>query len=143
MRKEDLTTGNLLCEVIGIVCVLIYAGLQIYCGILYGAAAMTILVNVLMMFLVYIGLTMLAFYPEKVNRLEPEICVGKVRQYTIHMVLYIKLVFTLSLLFTSVCDVIGREVDGAYSLISVGFMILLAVGYEIKIFQILKKMSDE
>lgn len=141
VKKEDLTIANAVCEAVGIVSTLIYAGLQIYCGILYGVDIMTIITNIVMVVLVYAGLVMLALYPEKVNRLEPEICTGKVRQLTIHMLLYVKLVFVLSLLFTSVCDVIGRDLDGAYSLISVGFMVMIAVLYEIKIFQILRKES--
>jgi len=53
------------------------------------------------------------------------------------------LVFVLSLVFTSVCDVMGADVDGAYSLIIVGLMIGIAVFYEIKIFKILRSMRDE
>ena len=44
----------------------------------------------------------------------------------------------MSLLFTSICDVMGKQVDGAYSLITAGLMIVIAVLYEIKIFQLLK-----
>ncbi len=138
MKKEDLTAADMICEAIGIVSALIYMGLQIYCGILYGAGISTIITNIVMVFLVYAGLTILSGCPEKVNRLEPEVCTGKVRRLTIHMLLYVKLVFVLSLLFTSVCDVIGMEVDGGYSLISTGLMVIIAAGYEIKIFQTLK-----
>lgn len=143
MRKEDLTVLNAICEAVGIVSTLIYIGLQIYCGILYGAGVVTIFMNVAMVLLVYVGLTLLAVYPERVNGLEPEVCTGKIRSYTIHMVLYIKLVFVFSLVFTSFCDVMGAEVDGAYSLITVGLMILIAVLYEIKIFQILRDMRNK
>lgn len=138
MRREDLTTGNALCEAVGIVCILIYIGLQVYCGLLYGAGAVAILLNVIMVALVYAGLTLLAFYPERVNGLDAQICTGKVRKLTIHMVLYMKLIFVMSLLFTSICDVMGKQVDGAYSLITAGLMIVIAVLYEIKIFQLLK-----
>lgn len=142
MRKEDLTIGNVICEAVGIVSTLIYVGLQIYCGLLYGAQPMTIITNVVMVLLVYAGLVLLTVYPEKVNRLEPEVCTGKVRQLTIHMLLYVKLVFVISLLFTSICDVMGRDVDGGYSLISVGLIVLISVLYEIKIFQILKNRNE-
>ena len=138
MKKEDLTAADMVCEAIGAVSAFFYIGLQIYCGILYGAGGFTILTNVAMVLLVYAGLTILSGCPEKVNRLEPEICRGRVRRLTIHMLLYVKLVFILSLLFTSVCDVIGTEVDGGYSLISTGLIVLIAIGYEIKIFQTLK-----
>ena len=109
-----------------------------YCGLLYGAGAVAILLNVIMVALVYAGLTLLAFYPERVNGLDAQICTGKVRKLTIHMVLYMKLIFDMSLLFTSICDVMGKQVDGAYSLITAGLMIVIAVLYEIKIFQLLK-----
>jgi len=46
------------------------------------------------------------------------------------------------LLFTSICDVMGRDVDGGYSLISVGLIVLISVLYEIKIFQILKNRNE-
>ena len=141
MKKEDLTTSNAICEAVGIVSTIIYIGLQIYCGILYRVPVLNIISNILMVVLVYAGLVMLTIYPEKVNRLEPEICTGKIRQLTIHMLLYVKLVFIMSLLFTSICDVIGKDVDGAYSLISTGLIIIISVGYEIKIFQIIKDMK--
>lgn len=141
MRKEDLNVGNVICEAVGIVATLVYVGLQIYCGVLYNVDVMTIFMNIVMLLLVYVGMTMLECYPEKVNRLDVEICVGDVRRLTIQMVLNIKLIFVVSLLFAAICDVMGREVDGAYSLISVGLMILLAVLYEVKIFKILKNMN--
>lgn len=142
MHKEDLTVGNTICESVGIVGALLYMGLQIYCGVLYAAGAVTIFFNVAMLLLVYLGLTLLAIYPERVNGLDAAVCTGKIRKYTIHMVLYIKLIFVFSLLFTSVCDVMGADVDGAYSLITVGLMILTAVLYEIKIIQLLRDRRD-
>ena len=143
MRKEDFTVLNAVCEAVGIISTLLYIGLQIYCGILYGAGVFTIFTNVAMVILVYMGLTMLAFYPERVNGLDLEVCIGKIRSFTIHMVLFIKLVFVFSLVFTSICDMMGADVDGAYSLIIVGVMIAIAVFYEVKIFQILRNMRDK
>jgi len=143
MRREDLSIGNAICEAVGIVMVLLYAGLQIYCGILYRIPVINIATNIIMVLLVYVGMVLLVFYPEKVNRLEPEVCTGEIRRLTIHMLLYVKLIFVASLLFASVCDVMGKDVDGAYSLISVGLMLITAIGYEIKIFQILKRMNED
>lgn len=143
MRKEDFTVLNAVCEAVGIVSTLLYSGLQIYCGILYGAGVFTIFTNVIMVLLVYVGLTLLAFYPERVNNLDVSVCTGKIRKYTIHMVLFIKLVFVFSLVFTSICDVMGADIDGAYSLLIAGAMIAIAVIYEIKIFKILRNMRDE
>ena len=142
MRKEDFTVLNAICEAVGIISTLLYIGLQIYCGVLYGAGVFTIFTNVAMVLLVYVGLTLLAFYPERVNGLDVEVCTGKIRSYTIQMVLFIKLVFVFSLVFTSICDVMGADVDGAYSLIIVGVMIAIAAFYEIKILKILRNMRD-
>ncbi len=74
-------------------------GLQVYYGIVYGAGAVRIVMNVLILILVYMGLTVLAIYPERVNGLPREVCTGAIRKYTIRMVELIKLVFVLSLLF--------------------------------------------
>ena len=143
MRKEDLTVANAICEAIGVVSTLIYIGLQIYCGVLYSGGMMMMFLNIVMVLLAYTGLTLLAIYPERVNGLEPWVCTGDIRRYTIHMVLYIKLIFVLSLDFTSVCDVLGADVDGAYSLITSGLIILIAVLYEVKILKILRDMRDK
>ena len=139
MKREDFTVANALCEAVGIVLALIYMGLQVYCGILYGAGVTSILLNVVMLLLVYAGLTLLACYPERVNNLSPQVCSGKVRKLTIHMVLYMKLVFVGSLVFTSICDIVGKRVDGAYSLLTAGGMILIAVLYEVKIIRFIKE----
>ena len=69
-----------------------------------------IVMNVLILILVYMGLTVLAIYPERVNGLSREVCTGAIRRYTIRMVELIKLVFVLSLLFTSICDALGYRV---------------------------------
>ncbi len=139
MKREDMTSANAVCEAIGIVSSLLYIGLQIYCGILYETDMITIIMNIVMVVLVYVGITLLSVSPEKVNRLDPEVCTGKVRRLTIQMLLYVKLVFILSLLIPSVCDVLGVAVDSAYSLISTGLMIAIAVGYELKILKLLKE----
>lgn len=56
---------------------------------------------------------------ERVNNLPKEICSGKIRKYTIHMVRAVKLIFVLSLLFTSICDVAGVQINKGYSLVTV------------------------
>ena len=85
------------------------------------------------------GLTVLAIYPERVNGLPREVCTGAIRKYTIRMV--IKLVFVLSLLFTSICDALGYRVDAAYSLIVMGLILVVAVVFEVKIIKILRKLK--
>ena len=73
------------------------------------------------------------YYPERVNGLSREVCTGAIRRYTIRMVELIKLVFVLSLLFTSICDALGYRVDAAYSLIVMGLILVVAVVFEVKI----------
>ena len=124
MKKEDMTTAGLLAEAIGIVAGLVYIGMQIYYGISYGVAAKNIILNVVMLLLVYAGLTLLARYPEKVNSLPKEKCSGMVRRDTLRMLAGVKLIFVLSLLGTSICDVMGIEISSWYSVV----VVLLIVG---------------
>ncbi len=139
MKKNRLSTEELVFEIISAVAALFYMVLQVYYGIVYGAGAMRILMNVLILILVYTGLTMLIRYPERVNGLPREVCTGDIRKYTIRMVELIKLVFVLSLLFTSICDALGYRIDAAYSLIVMAFILVIAAVFEVKIIKILRE----
>lgn len=139
LKKEDLTAAGALLEAVGIVAAVSYLGLQIYYGILYGISVTTILLNAAILILVYAGLTLLAWYPERVNQLPPEVCTGKIRTYTIHMVRAAKLIFVLSLLFTSICDVLGIEVYRGYSLLTVALIVAVNIWYEWKIIKLLRQ----
>lgn len=139
MKKNRLSTEELVFEIISAVAALFYMVLQVYYGIVYGSGAMRILMNVLILILVYTGLTMLIRYPERVNGLPREVCTGDIRKYTIRMVELIKLVFVLSLLFTSICDALGYRIDAAYSLIVMAFILMIAVVFEVKIIKILRE----
>ena len=139
MKKNHLSTETLVFEIISAIAALFYMGLQVYYGIVYGAGAVRIVMNVLILILVYMGLTVLAIYPERVNGLSREVCA--IRKYTIRMVELIKLVFVLSLLFTSICDALGYRVDAAYSLIVMGLILVVAVVFEVKIIKILRKLK--
>ena len=141
MKKNHLSTETLVFEIISAIVALFYMGLQVYYGIVYGAGAVRIVMNVLILILVYMGLTVLAVYPERVNGLSREVCTGAIRRYTIRMVELIKLVFVLSLLFTSICDALGYRVDAAYSLIVMGIILVIAVVFEVKIIKILRKLK--
>ncbi len=139
MKKNRLSTEELVFEIISAVAALFYMVLQVYYGIVYGAGAMRILMNVLILILVYTGLAMLIRYPELVNGLPREVCTEDIRKYTIRMVELIKLVFVLSLLFTSICDALGYRIDAAYSLIVMAFILMIAVVFEVKIIKILRE----
>jgi len=71
-----MTTVDFLLEAVGIVAALVYLGLQIYYGIVYGVSFTGIILNAAILILVYVGLTLLARYPERVNNLPKEICSG-------------------------------------------------------------------
>ena len=58
--------------------------------------------------LIYVGLSRVSCQPEKINRLPKEVCVGKVRKYSIRMIRPVKLVFIIGLMVPCVGDVIGR-----------------------------------
>ena len=74
MKKNHLSTETLVFEIISAIAALFYMGLQVYYGIVYGAGAVRIAMNVLILILVYMGLTVLAIYPERVNGLPREVC---------------------------------------------------------------------
>ena len=139
MRKEEVTIIDLLLEAVGIVSGLVYMGLQIYYSMIYGVNPVTIVMNGAVLILVYIGLTLLSVYPEKVNGLTREACSGLVRKYTIHMVRLVKLIFVLGLLFTSCCDILGHQLNSGYSMIVVILVVVTVVYYEGKIIHILRK----
>ena len=132
MKKNEMTWQVMLIEAVGIVSAIAYLGLQIYYGIAFH-------VNPVNLILVYVGLALLAVYPERVNGLTREVCSGKIRQYTLRMVRMVKLVFVEGLLFTSVCDALGKELKQGYSLIIVVLIAAIAVYYEGRIIHILKQ----
>lgn len=138
MKKEDLTVGALLAEAIGIILGIVYIGLQIYYGISYKVVPYKWICNIAGVFLIYLLLTIMSCQPEKINRLPKEVCVGDVRKYSIRMVRLIKLVFIIGLMVPCVGDVIGVELKDAYSLIVIAAILVIAVGYEYKIIQILR-----
>lgn len=139
MKKKENHLAGVLCEAVCLVSAALYIGLQLYYGFAYGVNASAIFMNITAMLLVYAGLTLLTVYPEKVNALSKEICTGKIRIYTIRMLHICKLIFVGGVLFTSICDVLGNQINTGYSLIVVVLIVLTAVFYEIKIIQILRK----
>lgn len=139
MKKDDMTIIDLLAEAVGIVTALVYLGLQIYYAVIYGVDLFQVLMNAVILVLVYVGLTMLQVYPEKVNGLTREVCSGKIRVYSIYMVRAAKLIFVISLLFTTICDVMGHELKPVYSLMVVALIIVTALYYEYRIIKLLKE----
>ncbi len=139
MKKNEMTWQAMLTEAVSLVSAVIYLGLQIYYGISYGVSAINIIMNVVVMLLVYAGLTMLGIYPERVNGLTKEACSGDVRKYTIRMVRIAKLIFVAGLLFTSICDVMGKELPAGYTVGVIFLMVAVALYYEYRIIRILRE----
>lgn len=140
MKKEDMNTAELFLEAICIVAVLIYGGLQFYYGIIYGVAvwSIQILMKLAVILLTYAGLSLLQCYPEYVNGLGREACTKDVRKYTIRMLRFAKLIFILSLLFTSILDVMGKEINEGYSMVSIVLIAVTVIFYESKILRIIR-----
>ena len=138
MRKNDMTWLAMLAEAVAIVSGVIYLGLQVYYGLSYGADLFQMVMNIAAMLLVYAGLTVLTVYPERVNGLTREACSGNVRMYTVRMVRIAKLIFVEGLLFATICDVIGIEINAGYSLVVVVLIVAVAGYYEYRIIRILR-----
>ena len=128
MRKEDLSVAALFLESITIILGIVYMGLQIFYGFYYHVPPYKFILNLLVMILVYAGLTLLSMYPEKINSIPRQVCKGRVRKYSLWMVRLIKAIFVVSLLIPSVFDVIGIGIQSVYSLIVIG-LILVVAGY--------------
>lgn len=142
MRKEDLTVPAVIAEAIDVIVGIVYIGLQIYYGIANHVPLYRFICNIVGLFLVYAGLTILSNHPEHVNRLAPEVCVGRIRSYTLRMLRLIKLVFVVGLMVPCVGDVLGIELLDTYSLIVIFLIILIAVIYEYKILLVIRKNRD-
>lgn len=141
MRKRDMTavavTIEIICAILGIA----YCGLQIYYGYYYRVNPLTLILNLLVAILVYAGLSMLSCYPERLNALDPEVCIGKIRKYSIRLIRLVKVVFTASLLVPCVSDAFGYQMDAIYSLVVVALVVIIAVFYEVKILKLINEIK--
>lgn len=133
MRRKDWSIPAMVFEVVDIMIGFGYIGLQIYYGFLYHIVFYKILMNLIVAVLVYTGLTLLAIYPERMNSLPPEQCVGKVRVYSIRMVRIEKFLFLISLLVPCICDVIKVKVPSLYNVGVILAMVAMAIFYETRI----------
>ena len=140
MRKEDMNTPALLMETMGILLGVIYIGLQIFYGVYYHVPPFKLILNLSIMLLFYAGLSLLSVYPERINQLPPELCVGKIRRYSLWMIRWIKFIFVASLLIPCVFDALGAEIQSVYSLIVIGAMLLVAVYCE---YQIINELRNQ
>ena len=142
MKKEDWSAVAVIMEAVDLMIGFFYIGLQVYYGYLYHVKVYQVLLNVLVGILIYIGMTLLALYPERMNRLSPEVCQGKVRKYSLQMVRVEKFLFLLTLLIPCICDVIAIDLPAVYSVIAIFAMLIIAVSYEIMILRALRERGE-
>ena len=100
-----MTFASAVLEAIDALLALAYIGLQIYYGVCYHIQVFKFVANILVLLLVYIAITWLQHYPEKLNHIAAELCVGNIRKYSLRLLTFVKLVFTAGLLVPCVCDV--------------------------------------
>lgn len=143
VKKEDLSVGALLLEAVTIVLGIGYIGLQIFYGVRFHIEPYRFIWNVLALVLVYAALLLLEIFPEKVNRLTPEMFTPRVRRYTLRMLRWIKLVFVAGLFIPSVSDAFGLSLMDAASLIVVALIVILAIYYEYRIYRVLREEKGE
>lgn len=143
MRKDDMTPASTLLEAVGIILGMVYCGLQIYYGITFHVSPFKYILNLLIMILVYAGLTILSNYPERINNIPTEICTGKIRSYSLWMIRIVKFVFIAGLLIPCVFDAAGRGIRSNYSIFVIGVILIVAVYCEYRIIQELKKMRND
>ena len=139
MNKKDMTALGAVGAALGILLVAGYLAIQIFYGVSYHIPPSRLICNLALALLVYGFLTMLGFYPEFVNQLPKDRCQGPVRKDTLAMVRIEKLLFMAALLVPSVSDALGHPMDGAYSLIAIGLMLVVALVFEIRIIRQLHK----
>ncbi len=142
MKKEDLSVVALLFEAIDLILLVAYVGLQIYYGIFYHIPIQKYAVNILVLVIIYIGLSILSNYPEQLNRIPAYRCVGDVRKYSLRMIRIMKFVFIAGLLVPSVCDAFGYGIRDNYSVIFIVIAALDAIYYEYRILTILRNEKN-
>lgn len=143
MRKNDLTVVSVLMEAVDLILTILYIGLQLYYGIYYHVKPLDFIANILVLILVYVVLTWLQMYPEKLNQIPAQICVGNVRKYSLRLLLLVKLIFTAGLLVPCICDVAGVSIRDVYSLVMIGLIIVAAVYYEYRIISELRRDKND
>lgn len=133
MKREDWSIPAIIFEAVDILAGIAYCAMQIYYGHLYHVPIYKIGVNVLVAILIYVSLTLLAMYPERINNLSSEVCTGKIRRYSIRMVRMEKCFFLFSLLVPCICDVIGFHLPPLYNVAVIILMLIIAVYHEVRI----------
>ena len=138
MNKRDMTKFDIFVEIVCGILLMVSVSLQVIYSVLHSLSIFSLIINVLIVVLVYIGLSMLSCYPEKVNAIPQEICIGNIRRYSIKMIRYAKLIFVASLVVPEVCDLLEHTLGQWYSFVVVVLIVGEIIYYEIKIIKLLR-----
>lgn len=130
MPKKETELWEIIIEAVAAVAALVFIGLQVYYSYIYENVMVTLVYHLLPFVLLYAGMTILQIFPEFLNGAGSEPLQGMIRTYAVRMIRNIKFLIVLGMLFPSAADVLGIEVDAAYSLLVFGG-ILLNIGYYI------------
>lgn len=126
-------------EAVDILLLVGYLVLSIVCAVEYHVSGYHLTRNIMTALLIYVFLTVLAMYPERVNGLSQEACQGKVRKLSLWMIRMEKLIFMASLLVPSICDLIGFSLPELYNVCMIFAMIINVCVFEICIILRLRK----
>lgn len=128
MKKEELGILDIVVETLTVIAVLAFFGLQIYYRVIYRTGWKTMVYHLLPVVLIYIGTLVLQAFPELLNGINSEPLQGKVRTCAVRMVRNSKLFLIVGMLIPGIGDVLGMEIDPAYSLLVMA-CILGVIGY--------------
>lgn len=128
MAKREWEVWEFIIETITVIAVGVFFCLQIYYVYVYESSILTLFYHLLPMILLYAGLTVLQMFPELLNGFGSESLQGKVRIYAVRMVRNSKMLVVLGILIPAVADVLGMEMNAAYSMLIMAG-ILGSIGY--------------
>lgn len=143
MRKKDLTVIGAIAEALDIIFSLAYMTLQVYYGISNHLQPIKYIANILVLVLVYVFITWLQLYPEKLIHIDAQICTGRIRKYSLRLLACVKLIFIAGLLVPCVFDAIGIAIRDAYSLIIIGLILVVCLYFGYKIVDEIRNMRNE
>lgn len=134
MGKKEWEIWEIVIETVTAVALAAYFGLQAYYGYVYESGAAVMFYHILPPALLYACMVLLQRFPEFLNG-GGEPLKGKVRVYAVRMVRTCKMILVFGALFPSAADVLGIEINAAFSLFVAGGVLAAAGYYLYRIFQ--------
>lgn len=125
---------EIIVETVTVIAVVVFVGLQVYYGYVYESSLLTILYHLLPIALLYMGLLLLQMFPETLNG-SREPLPKMVRVYAVRMIRISKLFVILGMLVPSIADVLGIQMNSAYSLVIMGGVLGTITYYFYRIFK--------